>query len=120
MPLRAQNQIDRQQNPPPPRPPPLDRPRNPPPPRPLPQDVIDHGHRYSLAARIHCFALRAEGYSGQDIDKKTGVSQTSQSRIWKKALERGFRPQEDPRILVHYVEDGSRPGRPRNISPETK
>lgn len=36
-------------------------------------------------------------------------------RILEKAKQRGYCPEEDPRILDHYVIDGARLGRPREI-----
>ncbi len=33
----------------------------------------------------------------------------------KKAIARGYRPKEDPRILEYYIVDGVRSGRPREI-----
>jgi transposase len=38
----------------------------------------------------------------------------------KKAFERGFRPDQDPRILDYYVVDGPRSGRPKEITVETE
>jgi Transposase len=38
----------------------------------------------------------------------------------KKAFERGFRPDQDPRILDYYVVDGPRSGRPKEITIETE
>ena len=87
--------------------------QNPPAPRLVPQHVVKRGHRYSVAQRVQCLTLRTEGFSSKDIEKKSGVRQQSQSNIWGKALEHGFRPAEDPRILEHYVEDGQRSGRPK-------
>ena len=92
----------------------------PPPPRPLPAGVVDHGYRYPIAQRVHCLALIAEGFSHQDITRKTGVSQSSQSRIKKRAFKRGFRPEINPRILDSYVEDRPRTGRPKEITIKTE
>lgn len=64
---------------------------------------------------MQCLTLLAEGFSGIDIERKTGVKQSAQSHIKKKAFDRGFRPKEDPRILELYVRDGERTGRPRKI-----
>ena len=85
-------------------------------PRPVPQDFIDHGHRYSLARRIQCLALIAEGFSPTDIQKKTHVKPRTQQYIKKKAYERGFQLEIDPRILEHYVIGGARSGWPKEIS----
>jgi hypothetical protein len=90
------------------------------PPRPLPQDVSDYSYRYTLVQRIHCLVLATEGYSATEIERKTGISQRSQQAIRKKAYDRGFRPEEDPRILESYVIDGKRSGRPKEILEDTE
>jgi len=64
--------------------------------------------------------LLAEGFSGLDIQKKTGIKPSAQTYMKKKAFNRGFRPDQDPRILDHYVVDGVRPGRPKVITLETE
>jgi hypothetical protein len=89
-----------------------------PPARPLPQGVIDHGNRYTLAQRIQCLTLMTEGFSPVHIEQRTGVKERSQRNIRKKAFERGFRPDEDPRILESYVVDSDRPGRPKKVATE--
>jgi transposase len=92
--------------------------RAPPPPRPLPRDVVDRGHRYTIAQRVQCLTLLAEGFSGREVEKRTDVKPSAQSHIKKRARDRGFRPEEDPRILNYYVEDGERSGRPKEITLE--
>jgi hypothetical protein len=47
---------------------------------------------------------------------ETGVKKSTQSRIKKRAFERGFLPEQDPRILGYYVEDGARSGRQKETS----
>jgi hypothetical protein len=92
--------------------------QNPAVPRPLPQSVVDRGHRYGIAQRVQCLTLQVEGFSWKDIEAKTGVKQPAQSAIKKRAFQRGFRPEQDPRILEYYVEDGARSGRPKEITSE--
>jgi Transposase len=75
------------------------------------------GHRYTIAQRIHCLSLIVEGFSGPYIEAKTGVARSAQVKIRKKAFERGFQPDQDPRIFERYVEDGARSGRPKTITP---
>jgi hypothetical protein len=50
-----------------------------------------------------------------EIEKKTGVLERAQRAIQKKVYDRGFRPEEDPRILESYIIDGERSGRPKEI-----
>jgi hypothetical protein len=88
----------------------------PPPSRPLPQGVVDHAYRYTLAQRIHCLVLLTEGFSAAIIEKKTGVKKRQQRNIRKKAYKRGFRPDEDSRILKSYIINSARSGRPKEIS----
>src|SRR6266516_1580934 len=94
--------------------------RTPPPPRPLPQGFFDHGYRYTLVQRVHCLALMTEGLWPAEIEKKTGVKPRTQRAIKKKAQDRGYNPDEDPRILESYVVDDVRPGRPQVISEDQK
>jgi transposase len=74
------------------------------------------GHRYTLAQRVQCLTLWAEGYSGRDIQMKCGVTVSGQQYIKRKAKNRGFDPTQNPRILDEYVTDGIRSGRPKHIS----
>jgi hypothetical protein len=46
------------------------------------------------------------------------VKERSQRNIRKRAIERGFDPKKDPRILEYYVIDSERSGRPKEITPE--
>jgi len=86
--------------------------------RPLPQGIIDHGHRYTLAQRIQCLTLLTEGFTAAEVEEKTGVKERSQRNIKRKAFERGFQPEKDPRILEAYVIDSERSGRPKEITEE--
>ena len=60
-----------------------------------------------------------EGLWPAEMEKKTGVKPRTQRAI-KKAQDRGYNPDEDPRILESYVVDDVRPGRPRVISEDQK
>jgi hypothetical protein len=46
------------------------------------------------------------------------MTDRAQRYLRKKAHNRGFRPDIDPRVLEHYVVDGARLGRPKEISEE--
>ena len=48
------------------------------------------------------------------------MGQMSQSRLRRKATERGFRPEQDSRIFEHYVNDGARLGRPNKATVEAR
>jgi hypothetical protein len=86
-----------------------------PPPRPLPEGVIDRGHRYTLAQRIQCLILMAQGLSTTEVEQNTGVKKRQQYNIWKKAVDRSFESKSDPRILKAYIIDSERSGRPKEI-----
>lgn len=57
-----------------------------------------------------------EGCPLKLVTQKTGITERTLYRIKKTAAERGFRPEEDPRILEAYVEDAERCGRPQTIT----
>jgi TPP-dependent indolepyruvate ferredoxin oxidoreductase alpha subunit len=59
--------------------------------------------------------LSTEGFSAAVVEQKMGVKERQQRNIRKKAFDRGFRPDQDPRILETYVIDGERSGRPKVI-----
>jgi hypothetical protein len=84
---------------------------------PLPQDTVDNGRRYSLAQRAQRLTLQIEGHQWRYIEKKTGITQSTQSKIKKRAYERGFQPNQDPQILDHYIMDGKHSDRPKTIAP---
>ena len=83
--------------------------------RPLLQDVVDHGHRYTIVQRVQSLKLTVEGFSYRDIEARTGVKKSTQIRIKQRAFERGFQPKVDRRILEHYVADAPKSGRPKQI-----
>ena len=90
------------------------------PPRPLPENTVDRGNRYSIPQRVQCLTLIAEGFSGRFIETKTGIKPSAQTHLKNKAFQRGFRPDSDPQILLHHVEDGARSGRPKQITLTTE
>ena len=103
-PFPAPQNLPLARNPPPApqNPPPV--PRNPPSvSRPLSQDTIDRGHQYSIAQRVQCLTLIILRFSGPNIKVKIGVNGFTQTRIKKRTYVRRFRPEQDLRILDHYV-----------------
>ena len=87
------------------------------PPRNPPQNPSQRT-QFSLAQRAQCLTLIIEGFSGREIEKKTSIKPSSQTYLKKRAFERGFRPDQDPRILDYYIQDGARSGRPKEIQLE--
>ena len=61
-----------------------------------------------------------EGFSGTDIEVKTGVSRSVQSYIKKRTYIRGFRSKQDSRILEYYIQDRERSNRSKEISLKTE
>jgi hypothetical protein len=90
------------------------------PPRSQSRDTKVYGHRYSPVQRAQCLTLLVEGFSHSEIEKKTGIKQSTQINIKKKAFARGFAPEQDSRIFERYVEDGARSSRLKEISPVTE
>ena len=81
--------------------------------RPLTEEAsIGHtGTRYSISQRVHVLALHALCWRTAQIAFYLKIPERQVRRIVVKAEKRGYRPQEDPRILDHFVQDGLRPGR---------
>lgn len=67
---------------------------------------------------MQCLTLLVEGFKADYIEQKTGVSERFQRNIRKRAYDRGFNPEQDPRILESYVANAARSGRPKEISEE--
>ena len=88
--------------------------------RPLPpptdEDGVDRGHRYSIPERVQALTLLSLGYKPLQIEAWIGVKRRTAAAIWQKAKERGYNPSVDPRILLFYVEDGHRSGRPNKAA----
>ena len=88
--------------------------------QPLPQGTIDRGRRYPLSLRVQCLTLLSLGFDAKFVQDQCGVPARTQKNIWKKAQSRGFDPTVDKRILDWYVQDGSRSGRPKEISAQVE
>jgi hypothetical protein len=67
---------------------------SPPPPVPPTAEAVNGRPRYTIAQRVHALAMMVEGFSGPYIQTKTGIVASAQSKIRKKALERGFQPEQ--------------------------
>jgi transposase len=86
---------------------------------PIPR-VKPRGYYFTNVQRAHCLALQAEGFPHPYIEQKTGIGRKTQASIWKKAVERGFKPDQNPCILEEHVKDGERSGRPKVIQKEVE
>lgn len=72
---------------------------------------------HPVELRIQALALMTAGHEMRSIEQTLKISIRTLQSIRKKALDRGFNPQTDPRIRREYVEDGKRSGRPKQITP---
>lgn len=80
----------------------------------------DHGTRYLIPQRTQALTLLSLGYTFKQVEFWLQIPDRTLHRIQAKAKERGYNPQEDPRILLHHVEDGKGAGRPKEINKETE
>jgi transposase len=81
------------------------------------EDAIGHtGTRYSIAQRAYVLTLYALCWTTAQIAIYLKIPDRQVRRIVDKAKKRGYKPQEDPRVLDYFVEDGYRPGRPKEVS----
>lgn len=88
--------------------------------RPVPEGVRDVDRRFSVAQRSQCLTMLALKVPRKQIRDLLGISEATQSNILKKARDQGYDPAVDMRVLQHYVEDGTRSGRPREIGDDIK
>jgi hypothetical protein len=89
-------------------------------PRPVPQDTVDHGARYGIAQKIQALTLISSGFTTKHASKVTGIPERTILRVKQTAIQRGFEPERDQRILEAYVTDAPRSGRPKTISGAVK
>jgi transposase len=68
--------------------------------------------RYGLALRVQCLTLFEVGIPLPIICNKYNVTKSAVYRWRRIAKSRGYDPDKDPRILMSYVEDAPRSGRP--------
>ena len=66
-----------------------------------------------LSTRSQIVALKALGKANKDIATYLRVNVRTVQKIYRKALERGYNPEDDPRVLSIHIEDTPRSGRPR-------
>ena len=75
---------------------------------------------YPDALRVQALTMLTMGYTCKDVAHMTKMSVRSLRYLQKKASDRGYDPSTDIRILIDYVQDGERTGRPKEISEETE
>ena len=84
------------------------------------QSIGNVGIRYDICARTQALTLLAFSMPTRVIEDAIGIPQRTLRNILAKAKERGFEPDKDQKILLHYVEDGVKSGRPREINEDKK
>jgi Transposase len=89
-------------------------------PRPRPENVIDHGRRYGIAQKAQALTLLSLNWPAKQVSDTTGIEIRTLYRIKNIAFERGYRPEQDCRILDHYVMEGRSTGRPKEITKEVE
>jgi transposase len=75
-----------------------------------------------VATRATVVALRSPlgGYTSAEVAAKTGLSVRQVNRIYARAIERGFKPNQSPIVLRdEWLEDAPRSGRPTKQTPDT-
>jgi transposase len=78
------------------------------------------GINYDICARTQALSLLAFGLPTSAVEDVVGIPARTLRNILEKAKKRGFDPTKDQKILLHYVEDGERTGRPREIDDDRK
>ncbi|OJZ80203.1 hypothetical protein ASPFODRAFT_105932, partial [Aspergillus luchuensis CBS 106.47] len=68
---------------------------------------------HPIGVRVQALTLLYHGVPASQVEAITGMSRQAIQWWSKKAKERGFNPDKDPRILTEYVEDTQRSGRPK-------
>ena len=86
---------------------PLITPPSGPPPKPDPR-----GTNHDPGIRLQALALVEAGMEPKIVEAFTGVRRSTISRLRKKARERGYNPEISRKLLIEYVIDGARSGRP--------
>jgi transposase len=75
---------------------------------------------YPVELRVQALALASYGVKVSDVASLTGISERAVYDLIKRARDRGYNFQADPRIRREHVEDGKRSGRPKEITDEVK
>ena len=72
--------------------------------------------RTDIGIRIQALALLEVGYMPAQIQAYLGVSIPSIYRFRRTAIERGYNPLESKKILLEYLTDAPRSGRPPKVT----
>ena len=75
---------------------------------------------YDAATRAQALTMLQLKRPVKEITEKTGLNKSTVSRIEKRAKERGYTPETNPTIIMAYVEDAPRSGRPTKLTAEVE
>ncbi|KAF2810446.1 uncharacterized protein BDZ99DRAFT_387462, partial [Mytilinidion resinicola] len=67
---------------------------------------------YDNATRAQALTLKAMNVLSDQITAITGMSERTIRDVWKRAIDRGWNPQQSLKVLDIYVQDAPRSGRP--------
>jgi hypothetical protein len=68
--------------------------------------------------RIQALTLLGKGIKLDEIITDTSLSRSAIYGLQKKAISCGYDPSKDRKILIAYVEDAPKVGRPKKCTPE--
>jgi len=69
---------------------------------------------------VQALTLLSKGFKPDEIKADTGLSKSTIYDLQKKALSRGYDPSKDRKILIAYVEDAPKVGRPKKCTLEVE
>ncbi|KAF2811080.1 uncharacterized protein BDZ99DRAFT_386542, partial [Mytilinidion resinicola] len=72
---------------------------------------------YDNATRAQALTLKAMNVPSDQITAITGMSERTIRDVWKRAIDRGWNPQQSLKVLDIYVQDAPRSGRPTVQTP---
>ena len=70
------------------------------------------GTNHEAGTRLQALALVEAGMQPKIVEQFTGIHTSTISKLRKKARERGYDPAVSKKLLLKYVADGARSGRP--------
>jgi hypothetical protein len=69
-----------------------------------------------VGVQVQALAYLELGYTPAQIEVYLGVSKSAIYRFRRTAIERGYNPQESKKILIEYLVDAPRSGRPTKVT----
>jgi len=69
---------------------------------------------------VQALTLLSKGFKPNKIKADTGLLKSTIYNLQKKALSRGYDPSKDQKILIAYMEDAPKVGRPKKCTPEVE